>query len=373
LLDSLLQEIMDHLKLDIENDPLRTLLEFQQNSVYTDLQVSCSNGTLNCHRALMSLCFTWTLPEEFDHLLLPNVDINLFKERLEGFYLSLDTSWITDLLYNSPGVVQLSPDDPRDGLSDGLHDYTKPFSPADAESRQDKGVALGEDHERETVVETKKLPEVLKEKKQSSCDMCDKVFRSLHQLKRHKRQQHARLEEYSCDYCGYKTKSNKNLQRHIENSHLGGIKYSCPTCGLLYASKSSLYMHSKVHSDERPFVCTECGDRFKWKKNLEAHIDNRHSKIMYTCVHCHRQFKSQNSLEYHSKSHDISQQFPCEVCGKRFVTKTKLKMHKNTHTGERPYKCTNVMCERSYHSSDQLSHHKKSCNKLPSIIKVKLY
>merc|ERR1719309_1432969 len=87
----------------------------------------------------------------------------------------------------------------------------------------------------------------------SACDLRDKVLSSKVLLERHKKQIHLKPEGYVCIYCMYKTKNKKNLTRHTEHAHLG-IKHECPTCGLFYASKSSLYMHSKVHSDERPFV-----------------------------------------------------------------------------------------------------------------------
>ena len=128
------------------------------------------------------------------------------------------------------------------------------------------------------------------------------------------------------------------------------------------ASKKGLYNHKKfVHTDQRLFICQECGESFKRRSNLTTHVDNKHSTYTYPCTSCTNVFKSKVSLEYHQKTHDIKNKLPCEVCGRRFITKTKLKMHMNTHTGETPYECPEQGCLRKFHSSDQLSHHKKKC------------
>eukprot|EP00090_Calanus_glacialis_P021853 TRINITY_DN33700_c0_g1_i1.p1 TRINITY_DN33700_c0_g1~~TRINITY_DN33700_c0_g1_i1.p1 ORF type:complete len:513 (+),score=84.99 TRINITY_DN33700_c0_g1_i1:216-1541(+) len=197
-----------------------------------------------------------------------------------------------------------------------------------------------------------------------SCHICGKSLANKSLLDRHVKTVHEKLKEYRCQHCEYESGDPKLLKSHIDSAHLG-ITYECDKCKSIFTSKTGLYNHTRtVHSDERPFICQECGEDFKRKKNLDTHVDNKHSTVIYPCNKCDKVFKSKLSLEYHLKTHDIESQFPCEVCGRRFITKTKLKMHMNTHTGETPYKCPGQGCMKAFHSSDQLSHHKKQCQVL---------
>ena len=194
-----------------------------------------------------------------------------------------------------------------------------------------------------------------------SCHICGKTLANSILLNRHVKAVHEKVKEYRCPHCLYESGDPKLLKSHIDSAHLG-ITYECDICHSVFTSKTGLYNHSRtVHSDLRPFICQECGEAFKRKKNLDTHIDNKHSTVIYSCTKCEKVFKSKLSLDYHLKTHDVENQFPCEVCGRRFITRTKLKMHMNTHTGETPYKCPGQGCMKAFHSSDQLSHHKKQC------------
>ena len=194
-----------------------------------------------------------------------------------------------------------------------------------------------------------------------SCHICGKSLANTLLLDRHIKAIHEKLKDYQCSHCEYESSDPKLLKSHIDSVHLG-ITYECDKCKSHFTSKTGLYNHTKsVHSDARPFKCEECGEAFKRKNVLEIHFDNKHSNGVYPCNKCDKVLKSKLSLEYHLKTHDIQNQYPCEICGRRFITRTKLKMHMNSHTGETPYKCPGQGCIKSFHSSDQLSHHKKQC------------
>eukprot|EP00092_Neocalanus_flemingeri_P035463 GFUD01038590.1.p1 GENE.GFUD01038590.1~~GFUD01038590.1.p1 ORF type:complete len:519 (+),score=84.88 GFUD01038590.1:64-1620(+) len=205
-----------------------------------------------------------------------------------------------------------------------------------------------------------------------SCHICGKTLANRKLLDRHIKSVHEKLKEYKCQHCEYESGDPSLLKSHIDSAHLG-ITYECDKCKSTFTSKTGLYNHSRsVHSNVRPYICQECGEAFKRKKVLDIHIDNKHSTGVYPCSKCDKALKSKLSLEYHLKTHDIQSQFPCEICGRRFITRTKLKMHMNTHTGETPYKCPGQGCVRAFHSSDQLSHHKKQCS-FPAVSLVTQY
>jgi len=423
----------------------RTLVDYQRNSMFTDLRVVCSDGELDCHRALLSRCFQWPLPPDLDSLLLPDLQSSIFQEGLEAFYLTLNPAHVTDVLYsscktelpqlvghvntikpeidvpayittnlevlvcsNTAAQLEIEPNKQSCSLEsskileidesevDSRYQCTLCEASFRSLVQKDRHMSSHREessfpcedcnevfvsrehlkkhmrrHELKTCAECdvafdtysdfidhKKLHSSRQES--CACNECGKVLLSLQLLKRHIRNVHTNSNKFTCDYCEYKTNNSRNLKRHTDHSHLG-ICFQCPTCDAMLASKSSLFIHSQKHKDDRPWICSDCGDCFKWKKNLEAHMDNKHGVETLQCPHCPKTFKSHNSLEYHMRFHDESKQFPCAVCGKRFVTKTKHRMHQNIHTGEKPFKC--AKCGKCYHSSDQLSHHKRSCVK----------
>lgn len=52
----------------------------------------------------------------------------------------------------------------------------------------------------------------------------------------------------------------------------------------------------------------------------------------------------------------------CEVCGRGFAISGHLTRHKAIHTGERPYKCSEVACDKSYARKDNLNRHMLSAH-----------
>jgi len=194
------------------------------------------------------------------------------------------------------------------------------------------------------------------------CPLCDKLLARHSTLQQHIDTVHKKIKKFQCEHCDYKAGTTGNLQQHIDSYHLG-IKYECDQCNEFFASKASLYTHTKSHSQDREFTCVECGARFKSKRNLQVHVRCKHSKILIQCQICSKVVKSQDGLDYHMKHHNPDSQFPCDYCGKRFVTRSKLNYHINIHTGAKPYKCPNSGCDKAFPASDQLSHHKKNCQK----------
>lgn len=50
------------------------------------------------------------------------------------------------------------------------------------------------------------------------------------------------------------------------------MKYRCEVCGKLNGSKSSLVVHMRSHTGERPYACTFCSVGFTTKGNLQRHL-----------------------------------------------------------------------------------------------------
>jgi len=202
------------------------------------------------------------------------------------------------------------------------------------------------------------------------CEICGKILTRATGLRDHIKLVHDKIFDKECPHCEFKASTNVDLKKHIEGNHLG-IRHTCDQCGMEFKYSNNLSQHKKVHSKERPFVCQECGSSFKKKCSMDRHVLTVHSTSSFPCHECGKMFKSELNLLAHTRSHDEDAQFPCELCSRKFVTRTKLKMHINTHTGATPYKCPHN-CGKAFHSSDQLSHHKKQCRSYELYTKTNL-
>ena len=76
-------------------------------------------------------------------------------------------------------------------------------------------------------------------------------------------------------------------------------KRQCTLCSKVLASSSSLNVHKRVHTKERPYQCQLCGNTFTQKSSLNTHM------IL----------------------HSGEKKFVCSFCGKHFA----LKIYKSTH------------------------------------------
>jgi len=47
-------------------------------------------------------------------------------------------------------------------------------------------------------------------------------------------------------------------------------------CNKAWNTKGELSMHSKTHTDEKPYQCELCNQFFKWKNGLVMHMKQQH-------------------------------------------------------------------------------------------------
>lgn len=81
----------------------------------------------------------------------------------------------------------------------------------------------------------------------------------------------------------------------------------CVICHRVLSCQSSLKMHYRTHTGERPYKCKICGRAFSTKGNLKAHYGvhraNTALKMQHSCPICQKKFTNAVVLQQHIRMH----------------------------------------------------------------------
>lgn len=184
--------------------------------------------------------------------------------------------------------------------------------------------------------------------KPKSCTQCTEKFVHMSSLTRHMRRAHNEnfvpnkeriVENVTCPICnGVYLKS--SLEMHVK-SHSGERPYTCLICNKDFTTKWNLKLHKWTHASRtsKPFKCELCKGAFIRESDYVAHMNSHKSIKPYTCNYCGAQFIRKYNCQRHVKEHEKSKNYSCQVCGKQFHRSYYLKDHMRVHSGVRPYSC----------------------------------
>uniref|UniRef100_A0A8C2SS30 Zinc finger protein 845-like n=2 Tax=Coturnix japonica TaxID=93934 RepID=A0A8C2SS30_COTJA len=147
---------------------------------------------------------------------------------------------------------------------------------------------------------------------------------------------------YQCVECEYSTYVLSSLRLHIR-THTGEKPYSCSVCQKEFRTSSHLKRHQVLHCNTEHFKCRKCDySTNKWlslKQHLASHAVNESSSADY--------IYEQNTLPVKT--------YTCEECGYTTFHSGNFKQHRRIHTGEKPFKCG--QCGVAFRTSGHLKRH----------------
>lgn len=193
------------------------------------------------------------------------------------------------------------------------------------------------------------------------CEICEKSFTKLHNLKQH-RETHEVRQNFICTECKKCYKSNSKLQFHIQSVHQNAFIHVCDICAKVFRGKATYEQHFiTAHSDQKlPAVqCQICDSWLKNKFSLKSHMKRHKEESMtHICNICGKKAPNRDALRSHIKYlHVREKSHKCAVCDKLFKRDHDLKKHMAIHSGESLYKCT--YCPKTFNSSSNMHAHRK--------------
>ena len=172
-----------------------------------------------------------------------------------------------------------------------------------------------------------------------------------------------------CSLCtNYRTMYPKILEAHHQ-THMNLKQFVCDVCQKGFNQMSQLKNHAVIHLDKtgiepipswaKPKQCDICQKMFSDSKCLKKHVQAIHSKLKpYICQVCGHQSARKAMLQLHVRQHTGEKPFQCDVCEYRTGDHNSLRRHKRKHTGDKPYKCPH--CDYASIQSSSFKSHLRS-------------
>ncbi|KAK3587912.1 hypothetical protein CHS0354_014426 [Potamilus streckersoni] len=197
------------------------------------------------------------------------------------------------------------------------------------------------------------------------CEKCTKSFHNEATLKWHmsyfhgERKNEPKMAKYTCDLCGFKSKALETHYQHRIKVHNEELR--CQECRKSFTRATYLLNHMNiVHSTTKSAACEYCGKQFTHQRYLKSHQQRHIGEKKHVCLICGSKFLNLSALKSHQETHKTEEEkeykFICPHCGKRYLSKANFDDHLNKHTGDKPYSCE--VCHRKFGFRTMLAKHR---------------
>ena len=345
------------------------LWQFQKTCQFTDLVLTCSDGVVPAHKAMMVRFFTILGieigQEEIAECLILDTKVEEVEQALEQLYLKSESTKLMNIfcctkvkleIVNHLSLVEVKPENPSDDECLSTEQFME-----DGDALKQEYYDIEMDNEKDTKSMRKNAqnplnaknpnrPKHLERIKSLSCDKCDHIARDAARLQKHKRFNHDNLK-HQCDYCDFRTTFHKDNEIHRNEVHpewkiLKKLKkITCDECDFVAKRPERLAGHKKREHGEK-YPCDECDKTYMNPDKLEVHKKYAHDKSIRQCDQCPFQTNCKWSLRNHIRVKHTDQEFYCDQCDFSSHTKGSLKNHvESKHEGRRFY------CEKCEYSA----------------------
>ncbi|XP_050663960.1 zinc finger protein 93-like [Leptidea sinapis] len=123
------------------------------------------------------------------------------------------------------------------------------------------------------------------------CEVCHtETFTKIDRYKAHLRE-HAHLTLYKCQFCDRSFGDSSNFSKH-KKIHVASI-FQCDMCNKKFNTKKKIIEHIGRHNQASPIFCPQCNKTFHFTSQLNKHLQTVHRRTKrYKCPFCHEFFGS---------------------------------------------------------------------------------
>ncbi|XKL64372.1 hypothetical protein PGB90_004458 [Kerria lacca] len=133
-----------------------------------------------------------------------------------------------------------------------------------------------------------------------------------------------------CEYCGLQFQIKKYYEIHVASKHFN--KYPCEHCEEIFDNKFYLAKHTETKHADLISKCKLCGKSFSEDTHLKRHIYLCHTeRNPYECHNCGYKANKKSTLEVHMRRHTGEKPYQCDVCTKRFAQSVDYRKHRANH------------------------------------------
>lgn len=111
---------------------------------------------------------------------------------------------------------------------------------------------------------------------------------------------------FQCQFCDTVYRSLEAYTSHLDvHETLFEYGYSCTLCKRQFACRTELHLHSRLHSDLKPYKCKLCSQSFRLARSLEYHLMGHGSRRLFHCTMCEATFADLDDIHEHLRDHQM--------------------------------------------------------------------